>query len=202
MERDTLPPGFSRDVGRFEEWAATYDRSVLQQVFFVPIHKRMLALLAREGALQSAPQCILDVGCGTGRLLRAMGARWPDAQLLGADPAEQMVAEARRLSPRAHVELARAESLPFGDGTVDIVTSSLSFHHWTDQGAGIAEIVRVLRAGGLFCLADHTFTPARSTGERPKTRRQVRSLMETAGLTLRRQRLAGMPFVLMSLAEK
>jgi ubiquinone/menaquinone biosynthesis C-methylase UbiE len=192
----------SSDVKRFDRWAATYDQSVLQRFYFGPVHSKMLDLLVREGP-EDAPSCIIDVGCGTGRLLRAVSVRWPKAQLLGVDPAERMVAEASRLNPNAIFKLALAEALPFPDQTTDIVLSSLSFHHWVDQKKGLQEIVRVLRPGGFFCLADHNVILfAKLLGERVKSREQIRTLITGAGLTVRRQQRLGVRFVLITLAQK
>ena len=192
----------SSDVKRFDRWAATYDQSVLQRLYFGPVHSKMLDLLTREGP-KDAPKCIIDVGCGTGRLLRAASARWPEAQLLGVDPAEKMVAEATRLNPNAVFKLASAESLPFPDQTADIVLSSLSFHHWVDQKKAVQEIVRILRPGGFFCLADHNvILLAKLFGERVKSGEQIRTLMTGAGLTVRRQQRLGVRFVLITLAQK
>jgi ubiquinone/menaquinone biosynthesis C-methylase UbiE len=162
----------------------------------------MLDLLVREGPKDPA-SCVIDVGCGTGRLLRAASVRWPEAQLLGVDPAERMVAEATRLNPNAIFKLASAESLPFPDQTADIVLSSLSFHHWANQGKGLQEIARVLRPGGFFCLADHSIILlAKLFGEKVKSREQIRALMISAGLTVRQQQRLGMRFVLITLAQK
>jgi SAM-dependent methyltransferase len=44
--------------------------------------------------------------------------------------------------------------LPLEDGSIDLALSTLSFHHWRDQAAGIREVARVLRPGGRFLLAD------------------------------------------------
>ena len=200
-ERTTTGAG-EQEVQYFNRWAETYDRSILQRIFFTRIHARMLKLLDRETAAAGAPECFVDVGCGTGRLLDAASARWPAARMLGADPAERMVEELRRIRPGLEVVLASAESLPFPDESADIVVSSLSFHHWADQALGIREIARVLRAGGSFCLTDHTFLPARLFAERPQTRRRVRMMMEDAGLTVRKQRWICLPFILVTLARK
>jgi len=197
-----VPSTTNPDVKRFDKWAATYDQSVLQRLYFLPVHSKMLDLLVREGS-KDAPSCIIDVGCGTGRLLRDASARWPEAQLLGVDPAEKMVAEATRLNPNAIFRLASAESLPFPDQTADIVLSSLSFHHWANQKKGLQEIVRVLRPGGFFCLADHNvILLAKLIGERVKSREQIRALMISAGLSVRQQQRLGMRFVLITLAQK
>ena len=197
-----VPSTTNPDVKRFDRWAATYDQSVLQRLYFLPVHSKMLDLLVREGS-KDAPSCIIDVGCGTGRLLRDASARWPEAQLLGVDPAEKMVAEATRLNPNAIFRLASAESLPFPDQTADIVLSSLSFHHWANQKKGLQEIVRVLRPGGFFCLADHNvILLAKLIGERVKSREQIRALMIGAGFTVQQQQKLGMRFVLITLAQK
>jgi ubiquinone/menaquinone biosynthesis C-methylase UbiE len=147
-------PGTNPDVNHFNQWAQTYEQSIMQRLLFGPVHKKMLILLVHEEA-KEPPKCILDVGCGTGRFLRVASIQWPKAQLLGVDPAEQMVLEAKRLNPQATFKVGFAESLPFPDESADIIVSSLSFHHWEDHQKGIHEIARVLRLGGLLCLADH-----------------------------------------------
>jgi len=189
------------DVRRFDEWAPSYDRSALQRLLFMPTHGRMLDLIAKDGK-GSSPASVVDVGCGTGRLLRAASILWPDARLFGVDPAEHMLSEAAIANPKASFELAQAESLPFDDRSVDLVMSSLSFHHWGDQAKGIREISRILRPGGRFCLADHNFPLARLTREKVKSRAQVREMMSAAGLALLAQRGAGLPFLLITLARK
>jgi len=160
----------------------------------------MLDLLTQE--LKTPPRCIIDVGCGTGRLLRAASVLWPEAQLFGVDPAKEMVSEAQKLDANATFKLALAESLPFPDQTADMVLSSLSFHHWADQAKGLQEIARVLRPGGLFCLADHRLLLAKLFGKKVKSRNQIRALLTGAGLAVRRQQKLGMRFVLITLAQK
>jgi ubiquinone/menaquinone biosynthesis C-methylase UbiE len=201
MNKRIEPSGSCRDVERFNRWAATYDRSVMQRLYFGPVHSKMLDLLVLQGP-KDLPRCIIDVGCGTGRLLRAVSVYWPEAQLLGVDPAGQMVAEASRLNPGATFELASAESLPFSDRTADIVLSSLSFHHWADQTEGLHEIARVLRPGGFFCLADHVMRLPILSGGKVRSRNQVRALMIDAGLAVRQQKRLRMRFVLITLAQK
>jgi len=138
------PSRTNPDVKHFNQWALTYEQSIMQRLLFSPVHTKMLYLLVSEGTKES-PKCILDVGCGTGRFLRAASILWPQAQLLGVDPAEQMVLEAARLNPQANFKVGFAESLPFPDESADIIVSSLSFHHWENHQKGIHEIARVLR---------------------------------------------------------
>jgi ubiquinone/menaquinone biosynthesis C-methylase UbiE len=201
MDHKIVPSPTNPDVTRFDRWAATYEQSFLQRWFLDPVHSKMLDLLARAGP-KEPPSCILDVGCGTGRLLRAASARWPTARLLGVDPAPQMVGEAQRLAPKIIFAVASAEALPFPDQTADLVLSSLSFHHWADQQKGLQEIARVLQPGGWLCLTDHTVRLAKLFGEKPKSREQLQELMSSTGLTIRQQESLGLRFVLITLAQK
>jgi ubiquinone/menaquinone biosynthesis C-methylase UbiE len=201
MDDKIAPPTTTHDVARFDRWAATYDESILQRWYFGPVHTRMLDLLMQEGP-EKPPRCIVDVGCGTGRLLRAVSVRWPEAQLIGVDPAGQMVSQAGRLCPKATFKLASAESLPLPDESADIVLSSISFHHWADQEEGLQEIARVLRPEGLFCLADHTFRLAELFGGKVRSRDQIRGLLMGAGLAVRQHRRLRARFVLITLAQR
>ena len=144
-----------RDVDRFSRWAPTYDRHVLQRLIFEPVQKTVLDLGAAE---VPSPTAILDVGCGTGRLLRAADGRFPAAHLEGIDAAEGMIEQARASGGRANFQLATAESIPFPDAQFDLVFSTMTFHHWADQQKGIAEIARVLKPGGRWVLADFIAT--------------------------------------------
>lgn len=189
------------DVDRFDQWAATYDRSLMQRLFFGPVHNRMLDLIARDGP-KEPPCCILDVGCGTGRLLHDASDRWPEAKFYGVDPAEHMALKARRLNPKASIQIAPAESIPFPDGTADLVLSSISFHHWADHAKAVKEVARMLKPGGFFCLADHQFLLTKFLGEKVKSKSEIRYLMVNAGLTVRVHRGMGIRFVLITLAQK
>jgi len=191
----------SPDVERFDKWAATYDDSRIQR-FVGQVHVAMLDLLS--GAVPSTiPQAILDIGCGTGRLLRAAQVRWPHARLLGVDPAEGMVRQAAKCLPDASIYVAPAENLPLRDASVDLVVSSISFHHWADQRRGLLEVARVLRPGGYFCIADIVIPRwmAWILRSRARTPAAIRALLVEAGLEVSHQvRLFGR-FVLMTLCR-
>ncbi len=139
-----------KDIEHFNRWSRTYDDSWIQR-YANRVHTEMLNVATNKIA---APNTILDVGCGTGQLLRKARELYPSAQLFGIDPAEGMVKIARGQLPSATIYLGAAESLPLADSSVDVVLSSISFHHWSDQLAALREIRRVLRSGGCFCLAD------------------------------------------------
>jgi ubiquinone/menaquinone biosynthesis C-methylase UbiE len=143
-----------KDVERFEQWASTYENSWLQRAFFDRAHQATLTLAA---GIVHQPVSVLDVGCGTGKLLRRATTYWPEAQLIGVDPANGMIEMAKRLTPNATFFTGMAEALPLQDASVDLALSTSSFHHWQDQAAGIREIARVLRPGGYFVLVDASF---------------------------------------------
>jgi ubiquinone/menaquinone biosynthesis C-methylase UbiE len=175
-----MPP--TKDINQkehFNQWSKTYERSFMQWLLFDRVHRGVLARIP-VGFVSAE---VLDIGCGTGRLLRRIGSRWPAAHLTGADLAEGMVAQARELTPGATIYQAPAEHLPLVDGSVDLVTSTTSFHHWSDQAQGVRESARVLRRGGLFILADMNL----SAHGRPATPSQVRALFVDAGLAIRSQ---------------
>ncbi len=201
MKKDSPSPTGSSDVDRFNQWAATYDRSILQRFIFRPIHSGMLDLIGQVSPA-NPPASIIDVGCGTGRFLKAASMRWPGAQLYGVDPAENMISRAILLNPDVIFKQASAEALPFPDETADLITSSMSFHHWVDHPKSVREIARVLRPGGWFCLVDHVFLPARLGGDRVQSRAKIKTYMAEAGLTLRRQRWLRIPYILVNLAQK
>jgi ubiquinone/menaquinone biosynthesis C-methylase UbiE len=152
-----------RAVTRFDRRAATYDRSVLQPVFYLPVQQATLHLAARR---LPRPRRILDVGCGTGTLLRQAAKRFPDAHLIGVDLAGAMLAAADAATP-AELPIwfvhGRAERLPLADAVFDLVLSTVSFRHWSDQSAALGQIRRVLTPGGVLVLAEVFAAPPRRT---------------------------------------
>jgi SAM-dependent methyltransferase len=141
-------------VSRFDLRASTYEDSLLQQFLFVPAHEAAL-LLGRRVLPQAG--AVLDVGCGTGRLLRAARPCFPAAELVGVDPARRMVATAIAVAPsglRIRYIQARAERLPFPDASFDLVFATMTLRHWADPPVGMAEVARVLRPRGMLVLAD------------------------------------------------
>jgi ubiquinone/menaquinone biosynthesis C-methylase UbiE len=145
------------DVDRFNRWAGTYDRHWMQRIIFEPIQRTVLQLAEEE---IGRPRMILDVGCGTGRLLRSASQRFPDAKLFGVDAAIEMVKQAQRSTPDGTIQFqqATAEELPFVDSSFDLVFSTMTFHHWRNQVRGAAEVARVLTPNGRWLLAE--FVPS------------------------------------------
>jgi ubiquinone/menaquinone biosynthesis C-methylase UbiE len=118
---------------------------------------------------------LLDVGMGTGRFLHQAARTLPDAGLCGVDLSPWYVGFARDLlsarasgsgsRPRARVQAANAESLPYPDDSFDVVTSIFMLHELTRsvRRTVLGEMRRVLDPGGLLVLED-----AAQPGESPE----------------------------------
>jgi ubiquinone/menaquinone biosynthesis C-methylase UbiE len=172
------------DVELFEHWGSTYERSWMQQRLFDPVHSAVL----HQAARRFKPASVLDIGCGSGRLLRKVHDYWPEAHLSGVDPAHKMLEVARQLTPEARFSIGSGEALPLSDASVDLALSTISFHHWRDQAAGVREVARVLRPGGFFLLADFTLpTWLEWLLPRVHSAVQMRMLFEQAGLDVQEQ---------------
>jgi ubiquinone/menaquinone biosynthesis C-methylase UbiE len=182
----TVSGNADRDVGRFDHWAAEYDQDPLQQRFFGPVHARTLELAAGLGV---RPQRVLDIGCGTGALLRSLSREWPGAALAGVDAAAGMVRAARQAGAPGGLIQATAGALPFAGATFELVISTVSFHHWASQCDGLAEVRRVLARGGIFVLADlhavgylQVFYALAGRRGRMHTRRELAAMLAGAHL--------------------
>ena len=97
---------------------------------------------------------VLDVGCGPGVAVRRAAAGGASS-VVGVDPAPVMLRVARALSRRGDAPTVRylqgaAEDLPLPDGSVSVLWSLATVHHWRDLTAGLEEARRVLRPSGRF----------------------------------------------------
>lgn len=139
----------------FDSWAPSYDW-LFPSVFYQAIHKRLL-----ECVDLPQPANVLDLGCGTGRLLQRLAAEFPQLRGTGLDLSSNMVRQAR-LSNRHHPRLifleGKAESLPFGNGQFNAVFNTISFLHYSEPEQVLNEVSRVLAPGGSFYLVDFIFS--------------------------------------------
>ncbi|HEU5075828.1 MAG TPA: class I SAM-dependent methyltransferase [Polyangiaceae bacterium] len=113
-------------------------------------------VIGELGGLPPNP-AILDVGCGTGRLLRQLRAALPRARLTGIDMSEAYVRHARsQLDGAALVETGNAEALPYADQSFDAVVSVFMFHELPRRVRQrvFSEMVRVLKPGGVLVIED------------------------------------------------
>ncbi|MBV9124633.1 MAG: class I SAM-dependent methyltransferase [Planctomycetes bacterium] len=103
---------------------------------------------------------VLDLGCGVGLsdsyLASAFRTLW------GVDVSPECLATAARRNPGVHYQVYEGDTLPFADGTFDVVFAICVLHHvGLDQRARfVAEMHRVVRQGGLTVVFEHNpFNP-------------------------------------------
>jgi ubiquinone/menaquinone biosynthesis C-methylase UbiE len=175
-----------RDVAAFDARAPDYEQGLLGRLHHDIAEKTLAIALA----VDPSPRRLLDIGCGSGYLLREAAARLPDAtELVGIDPAAGMIESARAAAAdeRLVFEHGVAEELAFPDASFDLVLATTSFDHWSDQPAGLSETARVLTEGGHFVLADLLslwLVPTSLTFRRGRVRtiHGARALLKRAGL--------------------
>src|SRR3954452_18153995 len=91
-------------------------------------------------------ETVLDAGCGAGRLPEALRERVPDGRVIGVDVSASMIEAARgRLGPDAELRVAELGGLDLGGETVDVASSTATFHWIADQEALCASLRGVLR---------------------------------------------------------
>ncbi len=154
---ETLPQltsFFRKKANFFDRWAPNYD-GLLTTIFYQTVHQRLLEFV------QLSPQArVLDLGCGTGKLLQRLARRYPQMQGIGLDLSPQMLRLARktnRFHPRLMFITGNAEALPFSDRQFEAVFNCISFLHYPHPQQVFQEVARVLAPQGYFYLAD--FSP-------------------------------------------
>jgi SAM-dependent methyltransferase len=102
-------------------------------------------------------QGVLDVGCGPGALTAVLIQRLGAGQVSAVDPSESFVRATRRRCPEAEVQSGVAEDLPYPDGAFDAALAQLVVHFMQDPVAGLREMARVTKDGGVVaaCVWDH-----------------------------------------------
>ena len=120
----------------------------------------MRLLVAARAAAMMREGVAVDLGCGPGLLAVKLAQMAPGLHVTGVDLSPEMLAQGEEhaasagLRGRVDFRLGDAAQIPFADGSVDLVVSTLSLHHWSDPVAVLDEIARVLRPGGAFLVAD------------------------------------------------
>ncbi len=101
-------------------------------------------------------QTALDVGCGPGALTGELVQRLGASGVLAVDPSKPFVETARSRFPGVVVEQASADSLPFEDQVFDRTLAQLVVHFMPDPIAGLSEMKRVTKSGGVVaaCVWD------------------------------------------------
>jgi tRNA (cmo5U34)-methyltransferase len=146
------------------EWEWNPDTYLAEMAAEIPGYEELQeAVTAATAGIQATR--VLELGTGTGETALRVWAGLPDADWLGIDASEAMLARARERLPDADLRLGRLEDeLP--EGPFDLVVSALAVHHL--DGAGKRElfsrVAAVLRPGGVFVLGDLVVPPSGEKG--------------------------------------
>lgn len=135
------------------KFARTYERLVVRIT-----HETTGTLLRSE--VESATtegHRVLEVGAGTGSDALTLAQSRPDLEVIGSEPHGPMLDRAKALAdqPRNLSWIqAAAEELPFDDGSFNAVYSANAIKHFPDPRDAVAEMLRVLRPGGLLLVTE------------------------------------------------
>ncbi|MBV8887846.1 MAG: class I SAM-dependent methyltransferase [Chroococcidiopsidaceae cyanobacterium CP_BM_RX_35] len=123
----------------FDWWAPNYD-FLFVSVFYQAIHKRLL-----EYVELAAQPNVLDLGCGTGRLLNRLATQFLDLKGTGLDLSTEMLRQARHHNhhhPRLIYVQGNAETMPFDNEQFNAVFNTLSFLHYSQPEQLFLEVSR------------------------------------------------------------
>ena len=125
---------------------ALYDRHLVPMLF-APYASGMA-----ERAAALGPRRILETAAGTGVVTEELARALPEAAIVATDLNQAMldVAAERVRSPQVSFQAADAQSLPFADGSFDLVLCQFGVMFFPDRVGAYREARRVLRCGGTF----------------------------------------------------
>jgi SAM-dependent methyltransferase len=130
--------------------ADAYDR-------FMGRYSTRLAPLFADFGRVSGGQRVIDVGCGPGALTEELVRRVGASAVTAVDPSAPFVSAIEERLPDVDVRLAPAEELPFDDSSFDVALAQLVVQFMQDPVAGLREMARVTRDGGVVAASvwDH-----------------------------------------------
>lgn len=137
----------------FDRRASAYDKG-----FEGRLSQKFYKELIEQVKLENGDK-VLDVGCGTGELLRRMADK-ADISGCGIDVEKEMIAAAKKKCPDMNIQIADCCSIPFDDESFDVLTSCMAYHHFSNHIDFSKEASRVLKKGKRLYIADPAFPSA------------------------------------------
>jgi len=134
----------------FSKRAASYDEG-----YEGKMSRRFYDLLQHEAKLDDGTR-LLDVGCGTGALIKRLCASG-NTDAHGIDADANMIDAAIRQYPAGSFQQAPGEKIPYPDESFDVLTACMAYHHFSDKAGFAREAARVLKPGGCLYIADANF---------------------------------------------
>lgn len=135
----------------FDKQAATYDTGKYGA------HSRRQYNYILKKISEYKISSLLDVGCGTGEMLRLISERFPKIELTGVDISLNMLDKAKsKIGNMANLILSDSEKLPFDDNSFELVMCNDSFHHYPSPLNVLSEFHRVLKPEGTLLISDYS----------------------------------------------
>lgn len=113
-----------------------------------------------KSVLSGKPKRILDIGFGTGHVMKQMVQSDAGMEVYGVEPSASMFNVAKRKlrkqieSGKVKISLGSSRDIPFEE-KFDVIYTSLSFHHWQNQGESILNILNYLQPDGQFLVLEY-----------------------------------------------
>lgn len=141
----------------FNNISANYDKlnRVISFGIDVEWRKKVVALVNAK-----KPKKILDIATGTGDLAINLAKKTNAVEIIGLDISEGMLEVGRQkiqnegLSKKVEMMLGDSEDLPFSNNSFDAITVAFGVRNFENLEKGLAEIIRVLRPGGIFVVLE------------------------------------------------
>ncbi len=128
-----------------------YDKYASRNPLASLLTRRFLASL-EELLASTAPESLLDVGCGEGVLAQRWARRWPALEIVAVDREPLSSEWESRREPNLRFGVADARALPFADGEFDIVCGIELLEQVPTAAPALAELVRVARRAVLVSV--------------------------------------------------
>lgn len=120
---------------------------------FVPAFFAQWASILCDAAQVTAGRRVLDVACGTGIVARTAAERVGTSGVVGVDRNEAMLTVARRVAPDIDWHQGDVASLPFDDGSFDVVVCQMALMFFPHRSQALREMARVAAPGGTVAVA-------------------------------------------------
>lgn len=135
----------------FNKNAKGYSKS-REGAFTMPMYPEMITRV-----LSKKPKKVLDLGCGSGILLKQLNDTNNNIELFGLDIADEMIKIAdESLKGCAELKVGDCEKIPWDSDTFDVVFCNASFHHYPNPNKALLEVNRVLKSNGTLIIGDPT----------------------------------------------
>ena len=135
---------------KFDKRASTYD-----QGFEGKLSKRFYRLIYENVILRNGDR-IIDIGCGTGTILKTLsGMENIDAHGIDVEPEMLKVAKAK--CSNMDIRECSCEDTPYEDNSFDVMTACMAYHHFPDKDGFAKEASRIIRQNGTLYIADPNF---------------------------------------------